>query len=136
MKLEIMKKVDSKVIVDIDFPFYYKYDLMPDDRDSVIFGKIEEDGHTSIHITHDCRTGTKSFEFEIEKGPAARWSCWITDGTASDAGEFEKARDEMLAAMGITPPPPVTAQSPPPTPGLSSQPPGSPELPLGHHSKP
>jgi hypothetical protein len=42
--VEITKTTKEKVSVEVQLPYFYKHDLLPDDCDNVIYGKICEPG--------------------------------------------------------------------------------------------
>lgn len=97
MKLEITRKIKQRETIEIEFPYYYKHDLLPDDADSVIYGKIEEKQCTTIHVRNDYRGGM-SFELEVEKRGAASVACYMTDEYKSNETEYLAAKAKLLAA--------------------------------------
>lgn len=97
MKLEIMKTTRHKETVEIDLPYYYKHDLMLDDCDVVIYGKIEEARSTRITIGHHGRD-RDNFEIEVENFPAASYGSYMTDEYKSSEAEYLAAAAELLAA--------------------------------------
>lgn len=98
MKLKIKRQIEKEEEVDIEFPYYYKHDLMLDEMDTVIYGKIEENKTTSIHITHNWN-GRNSFELEIEEEPASYFSSYMTDKYKSNETEYLNARKELIDAV-------------------------------------
>jgi len=97
MKLEIPRKIEQKETIEIEFPYYYKNDLLLDDVDSVIYGKIEEKRHTTIQVRNNYQGG-RSFELEVEARGAASVACYMTDEYKSDEGEYLAAKAKLLAA--------------------------------------
>jgi hypothetical protein len=97
MKIEITRKIEQKEIIEIEFPYYYKHDLMLDESDSVIYGKIEEEKHTAIQISNDYR-GAEEFSVEVEKRKAVTLDCYLTDEYKSDEAEYLAAKTKLLAA--------------------------------------
>jgi hypothetical protein len=98
MKLEVMRDVKQKETIEIEFPYYYKHDLMMDDSDSVIYGKVEERRQTTIHLSYDYRSKERSFELEINDIHAAALACYMTDEHKSSEAEYLAAKAKMLAA--------------------------------------
>jgi len=98
MKLEITKTVDQTETIEIEFPYYYKHDLMCDDVDSVIYGKIELERHTAIQLRYDYRSGERSFELEVEQRPAETLGCYMTDKHKGGEVEYIDAKAKLLAA--------------------------------------
>lgn len=98
MKLEITRNIEHKETIEIEFPYYYKHDLMLDDADSVIYGKIEEKRQTTIHVGYDYRSKERSFELEMQDIPAAVLSCYMTDKHKSSEYEYLDAKAKLLAA--------------------------------------
>lgn len=97
MKLKIKRKIETEETIDIEFPYYYKHDLMLDEVDVIIYGKIEENKTTSIHISHNYRGGD-NYELEIEKEPASNFSSYMTDEYKSNEAEYLKAKWEFIDA--------------------------------------
>lgn len=99
MKLEITKTVTQKVEIEIDFPYYYKHDLMLDGADAVIFGKIEAKKCTTIGLTHHSG-GDKSYELEIQRKEARNYACYMTAEHKSSEAEYLAAKRELIEAAG------------------------------------
>lgn len=97
MKLEITRKIEQRETINIELPYYYKHDLLIDDMDSVIYGKIEEKQCTRIWVRDDYR-GSVSFEIEVEERGAASKSCYMTDEHKSNEDEYLAAKTKLLAA--------------------------------------
>lgn len=98
MKLEITRNVEQRETIEIQFPYYYKHDLMFDDVDSVIYGKAEEQRNTKIHVTYGYSNKERRFELEIEEKPAATVACYMTDEHSSNEAEYRAAKEKLLAA--------------------------------------
>lgn len=98
MKLEITRKVEHKETVEIDLPYYFKHDLMLDEADVVIYGKVEEKRCTSIKISHGYGSHSNEFELSIEDRPASAYGCYMTDEYKSTETEYLAAREKLLAA--------------------------------------
>jgi len=98
MKLEITRKVEQKEMIEIEFPYYYKHDLMLDDADSVIYGKVEDRRQTRIQIGYDYRSKERSFQLEINDIPAAALACYMTDEHKSSEAEYLAAKAKLRAA--------------------------------------
>ena len=97
MKLEITRKIEQRETIEIELPYYYKHDLLLDDTDSVIYGKIEEKQCTKIRV-HDNYQGSVSFELEVEKIGAASAACYMTDEYKSNEAEYLDAKAKLLLA--------------------------------------
>jgi len=95
MKLEITRKVEQKEIVEIELPYYYKHDLMLDEVDVVIYGKVEENKCTAIQISQGREL---EFELSVERRPAAQYGCYMADEYKSNEAEYLAAKVKLLAA--------------------------------------
>ena len=98
MKLEITRNVKQTETIEIEFPYYYKCDLMLDDVDSVIYGKIEEKRHTKIQVSFDYRSSERRFEFVIEQRAAETLGCYMTKEYKSSEVDYLNAKAELLSA--------------------------------------
>lgn len=90
MLIEIEKTVQVRETVEVVFPYFYKHDLMLDDCDSVIYGKIDEKEKRSIQIT----TRRKKISVEIER-ENVNWNsigCYLADEYKSNAEEYAAAK--------------------------------------------
>ncbi len=96
MKLEITRKVEHKETVEIDLPYYFKHDLMLDDEDVVIYGKVEEKQCTTIKVSYGSRRN--EFELNIENWPASAYGGYMTDEYKSTEAEYLAAKAKLLAA--------------------------------------
>lgn len=99
MKLEITKSVQTKEIIEIEFPYYFKHDLMFDESNCIIYGKIEEEKCTKITIHDKFRDYSHEYELEIEEVSAARFACYMVEKHKSCESEFIEAKNKMLAAI-------------------------------------
>ena len=98
MEIEVTKTIKQKVKVNIDFPFYYKHDLMLDELDAVIFGKIEESKSTAIKVTTSYLRDKKEFELEIERCSPERNACYLTEEYKCSESEYLEAKEQLLKA--------------------------------------
>ena len=100
MKLEITRKIEQKETVDIELPYYYKHDLLLDEADVVIYGKVEETRCTSIKISrnYDRYRHGKEFELTLADIPASASGCFMTDKYKSSGAEYLAAKAKLLAA--------------------------------------
>tara|TARA_R110001599_G_scaffold100770_9_gene258157 strand:+ start:12535 stop:12843 length:309 start_codon:yes stop_codon:yes gene_type:complete len=98
MEIEITKTIKQKVKVSVDLPFYYKHDLMLDELDAVIFGKIEEGKSTAIKVTKSYRIDSKEFELEIVRCGPERYSCYLTEEYKCSESEYIEAKEQLLKA--------------------------------------
>jgi hypothetical protein len=90
MLVEITRTVKTKETIEIELPYFYKYDLMLDQCDSVVYGKITENDHRTIRITYQGR----NVMVEVE-GRRTDWrqiECYLTDEHKSNAREYAKAK--------------------------------------------
>ena len=97
MKLTVTRKIERREVIEIGLPYYYKHDLMLDDMDSVIYGKVEEMRHTTIRVQNNYRGGMV-FELEVETRGAASVGCYMTDEYKSNEAEYVVAKAKLLAA--------------------------------------
>lgn len=100
MKLEVTRTTQQKETIEIEFPYYYKHNLMLDESDSIIYGKIEEKKCTSIQISYSYRDHETSFKLEIQTGPCVLSdnNCYMTDKYKSTEAEYLEAKTKLLAA--------------------------------------
>jgi hypothetical protein len=63
MKIEITKQIKVKETIDIEFPYYFKIDLLLEHSDSIIYRKIDDNKCVSITVNQD-------FDGRIDRGPA------------------------------------------------------------------
>ena len=104
MKLEIIKRIEEKVVVDIVLPYYYKHDLMLEGSDAIVYGKIEQDKSTRITIAKwyglPGQRGEREYEFAVNYAPAAHYSDYLTEKMyRSSEKEFLAAKAKMLKAV-------------------------------------
>ena len=89
MQIEITRQVNHKETISVNFPYYYTQYLDNEYSTSVIYGKIEPERHTIIHLTR--RNGV---EVEIEHRGAGTLGCYFTDEYVSDEDTFAKALEQ------------------------------------------
>jgi len=88
--------------IDIELPFYYRFDLMLDYCASVIYGKIEEKKHTAIKINDESFDKTHGHGIEIEVNylnsisDVAYYSCYMTEEYISNEYEFLEAKNKLI----------------------------------------
>lgn len=97
MELKIKRKVEQEETINIDFPYYYKHDLLLDEVDVVIYGMVEE--HRSVSITIRDHDMIPQVELEIKKRPASTMSCYMTDEFKGTEKEFINAKELMLKSI-------------------------------------
>lgn len=98
MKLEITRKAECKETVEIELPYYYKHDLMLDEADVVIYGKVEEKRCTTIKVSYGYSSRSTEFELSIEDRQAAAYGCYMADEYKSSEAEYLAAKAKLLAA--------------------------------------
>jgi Arc/MetJ family transcription regulator len=89
--------LEQRETIEIELPCYYKHELLLDDTDSVIYGKIEVNQCTTIQVRDDYR-GAVSFELEVAKRGAASTACYMADEYKSNEGEYLAAKAKLIAA--------------------------------------
>ena len=100
MEIEVTQKIDVKKKINVDFPYYYKHDLMVGECDSVIYGKVEENKAIAIHISYRYLDGIIEYELGIEStNPIGKNSCYFIDKYKSSEEEFLIAKNKMLSAL-------------------------------------
>lgn len=100
MEIVIQETKTVERTVNIEFPYYYKQDLCLDNCNSVIYGKITENGCTSIQITREYDTDDMQYELEIEKGlPGQRFGCYFASEYISSEAEYLDAKSKMTEAL-------------------------------------
>lgn len=101
MQVEITKQIPQVVIIEVELPYYYKYDLMSDYGDSVIYGKIEEKLCTSIQETKNY-DGEKKYEIEKEKHHSIEnsgLSSYFDKKHKSSKEEFEEVKERCMSFL-------------------------------------
>ena len=101
MKITLIKQIPQEVIIEVELPYYYKHDLMHDYGDSIIYGKIEEKLHTSIHEIKGY-DGKESYEIEKEKHSSIALrglSSYFEDEHQSSKEEFEAVKERCLSFL-------------------------------------
>lgn len=92
MKVEIIEYKKVTRTIDIEFPYYYEYDLYSDYGDSVIYGKIiSKDREITIHETED-KYGKRKYEIEEDSMP----NSYFTEEHKSSKAAFENAKRRAL----------------------------------------
>jgi len=94
IKVEKIIKFDDLVI---QTPFFYKHDLLLDEADSIVYGKIMDDSVVTIHKTywyHDRRT-----EFEIEKEIKPCFQSYHTYLTEDEHKSSKEEYDAIVSEM-------------------------------------
>lgn len=99
MKIEIIETIEKKRSINISLPYYYKHDLMLDEMDSVIFGKIEAEKTTTIQITDHYLNSAVEYELKVEKCTPNRHACYLTDEYKSSEIEYLSAKEKMFNAL-------------------------------------
>ncbi len=98
MKIKLIKQIPQEETIEVELPYYYKHDLMDDYGDSIIYGKIEEKLHTSIHETKRY-DGKEAYEIEKEKHVSIALrglSSYFEDEHQSSREEFEAVKERCL----------------------------------------
>jgi hypothetical protein len=92
-----IEKIVSKEIVTIQTPFYYKHDLMLDECDSVIYGKVTDECIVTIQKTERYARNETEFEFTKEANPHFQSSrTYLTEEEhKSSKEEYDSAIEEM-----------------------------------------
>ena len=99
MLISVFKTVRTVEELEIEFPYYYKHDLRSDDGESVIYGKIEEGKHSSIHEVYSFGGNfTSNFEIEIEdiSKNYSSLSNYFEEEFKSTKQEFESVKQRAL----------------------------------------
>lgn len=95
MKIKVRKSIETLEEIDVDFPYYYKYDACSDSGTYLIFGKITGEEVLSIDESIDY-DGQAKYEFEKEKFNLG-FSSYITDDDhKSSQQEFEAAKERAV----------------------------------------
>ena len=101
MKITLIKQIPQEETIEVELPYYYKHDLMNDYGESIIYGKIEEKLHTSIHETE--RYYSKE-TYEIEKKEhysieTSGLATYFEDEHQSSREEFEAVKERCLSFL-------------------------------------
>lgn len=98
-----IEKVVSREIITIQTPFYYKHDLMLDECDSVIYGKVTDDYITTVQKTERYIQNEIEFEFTKNNKPIFQFQSLrpylIEDEYKSSKDEYDSAIEEMKQFM-------------------------------------
>lgn len=98
MKVSITKTIRTTETVDVEFPFYYKNDMLLDNCDYIIYGKIEQMLHTKIHVVNNHRDKRFDFQLEHEKPNFHSIGCYFEVDYASSEAEYLDAKRALIAA--------------------------------------
>jgi hypothetical protein len=91
MKIEITTTKIVKETIDVEFPYYYKHDLMSDYGENVIYGKITEDYAYTIQ---EIENYDGKLAFELEKDT---WDgSYFKEEYKSTKEEYEDAKRRAL----------------------------------------
>lgn len=94
MKIEITTLKRVKKTIEVDFPYYYKHDLMSDYGDTVIYGKIMP-GYEITIKEGKSYNGKKTYEIEKD----SQSDCYFTKEYKSNKEEFESVKVRALAFL-------------------------------------
>jgi hypothetical protein len=100
MQIEITKQVQQVEIIEAELPYYYKHDLASDYGNSIIYGKIEENSHTSIQETYVY--DVLKYEIEKEEHESIKnsgLSCYFKEEHKSTQKEFEDVKNRCLSFL-------------------------------------
>ena len=101
MEIKIKRLIPQEEIIEVELPYYYKHDLSDDYGDSIIYGKIEEKLHTSIHEIERYH-GKETYEIEKEKHHSIEnsgLSSYFEDEHQSNKEEFEAVKERCLSFL-------------------------------------
>jgi len=99
MKITVIKTVKKRVVLDVEFPYYFLHDLELEDGDNLIYGKIEKDRTVTIKKV-DNYFGHCSYEFVIHDEKNENHFSYINqEEYKSNAQEFEAIKNEMIAKI-------------------------------------
>ncbi len=101
MKIRLIKQIPQEVTIEVELPYYYKHDLMGDYGGSIIYGKIEEKLHTSIH---EIKRYDRKESYEIEKErhrsiENRELGGYFDDEYQSSREEFEAVKERCLSFL-------------------------------------
>lgn len=97
MKIEITKQVSVIETIEIELPYYYKYNLGSDYGTVVSYGKIEEKRCTSIEEIQ-CNNEEK-YEIEKEEYESIKnsgFACYFEQKYTSTKEEYEAVKQRCL----------------------------------------
>jgi len=99
-EVKITKTVYLDEFIEVDLPYYYKHDLMEDHADIVIWGKIEDDKHTSIKIQENYRTGGIELEYKTEElSNLSSLYCYFGEEYKSNESQYLKANSKLISEV-------------------------------------
>ena len=91
--IEVEKFTETEKVI-IPTPFYYKHDLMIEECDSIIYGKIMDDCVISVQKTDHYLNHEITFEFEVEERPRFQgYNAYMVDE------EYKSSKEEYEAAI-------------------------------------
>ena len=94
--IEVEKCVEFEDLV-IQTPFYYKHDLLLDEADSVVYGKVMDDKLVAIHKTYWYRD--RRTEFEIIKEDKPDFDCYHFYLTKDENKGSKEEYDAVVSEM-------------------------------------
>lgn len=97
MKIEITKTVRHIEVIDVELPYFYRNDLDSEYGYSIIYGKIDEKLHTSIHATKE--NGIEKYEIEKEAHYSIKHTglaSYFDKEYSSSKTDFEEAKQRCL----------------------------------------
>lgn len=97
MLVEVIKTMRMRETVEIELPYFYKHDLMMDECDSIIYGKIGEREHYSIQVTY--HRDHADVKVERERTDWQHCSCYLGEEYKSNADEYAEAKALAIAAI-------------------------------------
>lgn len=97
MQIEITKQVPVQETIEIDFPYYYKHDLYPEDSESCIYGKITENKLIAIHIRSSWKYDPElEISIELSNTHASQHTCYLKPKYKSTEEEYLSAKTRLL----------------------------------------
>lgn len=100
MKIEIIRTKRETVEIDIELPYFYKQVIVGDNGDCcTIYGKVELNKCTSIHVTEGHFDHSIEYEIVIEKVEPSSSSCYFVEEYLGSQKEYIAAKESMLAAV-------------------------------------
>ncbi len=97
MQITITKTTKTQETIDIQLPYYYKHDLMLDDGDFVIYGKIDEQHVTAVKLARS--NDRASAEIEKTHTDWHSLSNYLTDEYKGTQQEYDEAKAKALALI-------------------------------------
>lgn len=94
MEIEIIKSVELKGTIDVDFPYYFEHGVDEAPGDTKIYGKITQSKVLAIKITRDYWGQYQSCKVSVDKFDKS-YHCYFDDEYASNEEEFNKASNTV-----------------------------------------